>query len=37
MHEIEPYYNWRALYVSSEDSASPFFGKEYSEFYCSEY
>ena len=37
MHEIEPYYNWRALYVSSEDPASPFFGKEYSEFYCSEY
>ncbi len=37
MHEIEPYYNWRALYVSNEDPASPFFGKEYSEFYCSEY
>ncbi len=37
MHEIEPYYNWRALYVSNEDPASPFFGKESSEFYCSEY
>ena len=36
MHDIEPYYNWRALYVSSEDPVSPFFGKEYSEFCCSE-
>ena len=32
MHTIEPYYNWRELYVASEDPMSPFFGKEYSEF-----
>jgi hypothetical protein len=32
MHEIEPYYSWRHLYISSEDRQSPFFGKEYSEF-----
>lgn len=32
MHEIEPYYNWRHLYVSEEDKLSPFFGKSHSEF-----
>jgi hypothetical protein len=32
MHSIEPYYNWRGLYVASEDPSSPFFGREYSEF-----
>lgn len=32
MHNIEPYYNWRHIYVASEDEHSPFFGKEYSEF-----
>ena len=32
MHEIEPYYNWRHLYVASEDDRSPFYGREYSEF-----
>jgi hypothetical protein len=32
MHTIEPYYNWRHLYVSSEDLNSPFYGKEYNEF-----
>ncbi|NNC95029.1 MAG: hypothetical protein HKN92_05660 [Chitinophagales bacterium] len=32
MHELEPYYKWRELYISSEDDQSPFFGKEYSEF-----
>lgn len=32
MHELEPYYNWRELYVASEDKASPFYGREYSEF-----
>jgi hypothetical protein len=32
MHAIEPYYNWRDFYIASEDSRSPFFGKEYSEF-----
>lgn len=32
MHEIEPYYNWRHLYVAEEDELSPLFGKEHSEF-----
>lgn len=32
MHSIEPYYNWRELYVAAEDEESPFFGTEYSEF-----
>jgi hypothetical protein len=34
MHNIEPYYNWRPLYISSEDPSSPFYQKEYSEFHC---
>ena len=33
MHAIEPYFNWRDFYISSEDSRSPFFGREYSEFH----
>lgn len=32
MHDIEPFYNWRHLYVSEEDERSPFFGRLYSEF-----
>lgn len=32
MHAIEPFYNWRNLYVASEDYRSPFFEREYSEF-----
>jgi hypothetical protein len=32
MHEIEPFYNWRHIYVSEEDRRSPFFGRKYSEF-----
>lgn len=32
MHEIEPYYNWRDYYISSEDELSPFYKREYSEF-----
>ncbi len=32
MHEIEPYYNWRHIYVSEEDEHSPFYKREYSEF-----
>src|SRR3954468_8062860 len=32
MHEIEPFYNWRHIYVSEEDECSPFYGREYSEF-----
>lgn len=32
MHEIEPFYNWRHIYVAEEDKQSPFYGREYSEF-----
>ena len=32
MQDIEPYYSWRHLYISSEDEYSPFYGREYSEF-----
>jgi hypothetical protein len=32
MHDIEPFYNWRHIYVSEEDERSPFFGRVYSEF-----
>lgn len=32
MHFVEPYFNWRGYYVASEDSLSPFFEREYSEF-----
>jgi hypothetical protein len=33
MHEIEPYYHWRELYTAEEDENSPFYGKQYSEFF----
>lgn len=33
MHTIEPHYNWRDYYIASEDERSPFYGREYSEFY----
>lgn len=32
MHDIEPHYSWRHLYIASEDEQSPFYGREYSEF-----
>jgi len=32
MHDIEPFYNWRHIYVSEEDEQSPFYGQTYSEF-----
>jgi hypothetical protein len=32
MHDLEPYYNWRHLYIASEDERSPFYDREYSEF-----
>jgi len=32
MHDIEPFYNWRNVYIASEDSRSPFYGRRYSEF-----
>jgi hypothetical protein len=36
MHDIEPFYNWRHIYISEEDERSPFFGREYSEFQFSQ-
>ncbi|WP_236975092.1 hypothetical protein [Membranihabitans maritimus] len=33
MHDIEPFYNWREFYAAEEDQDSPFYGKEYDEFY----
>lgn len=33
MHELEPFYSWRDIYVASEDSHSPFYRREYSEIY----
>ncbi|MCB0537571.1 MAG: hypothetical protein KDE33_08585 [Bacteroidetes bacterium] len=32
MHNIEPYWKWRDLYLAEEDERSPFYGREYSEF-----
>lgn len=32
MHSIEPYFNWRHLYIASEDELSPFYDRTYSEF-----
>jgi len=32
MQDIEPFYNWRELYVAAEDERSPFYEREYSEF-----
>lgn len=32
MHEIEPYFQWRHDYISSDDEKSPFYGTIYNEF-----
>jgi hypothetical protein len=32
MQDIEPYFNWRHLYIAEEDERSPFYGRTYSEF-----
>jgi hypothetical protein len=32
MHDIEPHFRWRDLYIASDDERSPFFGRKYSEF-----
>lgn len=37
MHQIEPYYRWRDYYIASEDVRSPFHGREYSEFECTDH
>ena len=31
MHFVEPFFDWRLLYIASEDPQSPFFGRGYSE------
>lgn len=36
MHTIEPFYNWRHLYIAEEDKLSPFYGTEHSEFQFSQ-
>jgi hypothetical protein len=36
MHDIEPFYSWRHLYIASEDERSPFFKRHYSEFELSQ-
>jgi len=35
MHDIEPYFKWRSVYISEEDELSPFYGRTYSEFFFS--
>lgn len=32
MHDIEPHFQWRDRYRAETDAASPFYGREYSEF-----
>ncbi len=32
MQDIEPYFNWRHLYIAEEDYRSPFYRRTYSEF-----
>ena len=32
MKDLEPFYNWRDLYIASEDSLSPYLGQMNSEF-----
>ncbi|MFP4288013.1 MAG: hypothetical protein ACLFQS_02040 [Bacteroidales bacterium] len=32
MHDIEPFYSWRNIYIADEDEKSPFHGRDYSEF-----
>lgn len=33
MHDIEPHFRWRDAYIASEDARSPFFRRQYDEFY----
>jgi len=33
MHTLEPYFNWRHLYIASEDERSPFYGYQNSEVF----
>lgn len=34
MHDIEPHFRWRDFYIASMDRRSPFYGRSYSEFEC---
>lgn len=33
MQDIEPFYQWRDHYITTEDPRSPFYGRTYDEFY----
>lgn len=33
MHNIEPFYSWRNLYIAAEDERSPFYGTQNSEVF----
>ncbi len=35
MQDIEPYFKWRDQYVASDDTRSPYYGQQYSEFHYS--
>ena len=32
MHTLEPFYNWRHIYITEEDKLSPFYGTVHNEF-----
>lgn len=32
MHDIEPHFKWRHVYIAAEDQLSPFYGRTYDEF-----
>ena len=32
MHDIEPHFQWRERYRAEDDDASPFYGRQYSQF-----
>lgn len=33
MHDIEPFFRWRDIYIAAEDSKSPVYGTQHDEFY----
>lgn len=37
MQNIEPYYNWRKLYITSQDERSPFYGYQNSEWFYTDH
>lgn len=36
MHDLEPHHQWRGYYIAAEDQRSPFYRRQYSEFYYSQ-